>query len=293
MGAFKKLKQTDKLVLKQRGGTVVFLESNDDFEIIAQRWFFNEGEDIWFQPADSYEKGAGGGGCSAVIDLVDGARSDGIRAFGIVDRDVLLNDQDWLLWWEHQDDVFLAARPYGNHIRVLLRWELENYLLDPGAMSTVANDAGMTSRHSSVTVVTSCLECAEELKDRTAASVAARAENVSPPATAYGCNPLLCGVHLAAGLELYLTNKGVSDAGKVMQDARAKIDRFDPATAPPAQRWECLLRMLDGKAAFKYVSRRTDKPFDDNRATLARRLFEAGAVPTEIAQYISEFKVLA
>ena len=58
-----------------------------------------------------------------MIDLVKGARSDGVRAFGIVDRDVLLNDQDWPLWWEHQDHVFLAARPYGNHIRVLLRWD--------------------------------------------------------------------------------------------------------------------------------------------------------------------------
>ena len=55
-GCVQELEQTDRLVLKQRGGSVVFLESNDDFEIIAQRWFFNEGEDIWFQPADSYEK---------------------------------------------------------------------------------------------------------------------------------------------------------------------------------------------------------------------------------------------
>ncbi len=293
MGAFKKLEQTDRLVLKQRGGSVVFLESNDDFEIIAHRWFFNEGEDIWFQPADSYEKGTGGGGCRAVIDLVKGARSDGVRAFGIVDRDVLLNDQDWPLWWEHQDHVFLAARPYGNHIRVLLRWELENYLLDPGAMSTVANDAGMTSRHSIETVVTSCLECADELKDRTAVTVAARVENVSPPAPAYGCNPLLCGIQLAAGLELHLTNKGVNEADQAMQDARANIDRFDPVAAPPTQRWEGLIRMLDGKAAFKYLSRRADTPFDDNRATLARRLFEAGAVPVEIAKYIYEFKLLS
>ncbi|NEV64957.1 hypothetical protein [Thiorhodococcus minor] len=293
MGAFKKLKQTDKLVLKQRGGAVVFLESNDDFEIIAQRWFFNEGEDIVFQSADTYEKGTGGGGCGAVIDLVKGARSDGISAFGIVDRDVLLNDQDWPLWWEHQDDLFLTARPYGIHIRVLLRWELENYLLDPGAMSTVANDAGMTSKHSIESTVALCLECAEELKDRTAATVAAKAENISPPAEAYGCNPLLCGTDFTAELESLLTKKGVVDAAESMRSARTRIDRFDADMAPQTQRWERLVRMLDGKAALKYVSHRAHTRFDENRAALARRLFETGQIPVEIAQYISEFKAAA
>jgi len=31
MGAFKKVADKDRLVLKQRGGAIVFLESEDDF----------------------------------------------------------------------------------------------------------------------------------------------------------------------------------------------------------------------------------------------------------------------
>lgn len=86
MGAFKKAEGKDRLVLKQRGGAVVFLESEDDFQIIAEHWFFNEGENILFKSADPYEKGAGGGGCKAVIDLVEMYRGDGIEACGRVDR---------------------------------------------------------------------------------------------------------------------------------------------------------------------------------------------------------------
>ena len=160
MSGFKKLKQTDKLVLKQRGGVVVFLESGEDFEIVHKRWFFNEGQDIWFQPADGYELGTGGGGCKAVIVLVTEAKAYGINAFGLVDRDVLLSDQNWPLWWQEHDQIFLSARPYGDHIRVLLRWELENYLLEPDAMSIEANDERMTSTHTAASILTSCLECA-------------------------------------------------------------------------------------------------------------------------------------
>ncbi|AFL74417.1 hypothetical protein [Thiocystis violascens] len=290
MGAFKKLKQTDKLVLKQRGGAVVFLESNDDFEIIAQRWFFNEGEDIWFQPADSYETGTGGGGCDAVIDLVNGTRADGIRAFGIVDRDILLNNQNWPLWWEPRDDVFQAARPYGSHIRVLLRWELENYLLHPDAMKIEANDSAMVSTHTADSVLASCLECSDELKNRSAATVAALAVNLSPPAIGFGCNPLVCGITLMEDLQKFLTKKGLSNAAQAMEQERQQIDRFDAPSAPARTRWEHLVRMLDGKAALKYISHRAKTRFDERRAGLANRMFERGIVPLEVREYIKEFK---
>ena len=77
MSAFKKVKTPERLLWKQRGGVVVFLESEDDYEIIAKRWFFDEGADLLFEPADRHEPDTGGGGCEAVIALVAGARADG------------------------------------------------------------------------------------------------------------------------------------------------------------------------------------------------------------------------
>jgi len=222
------MKQSDQLVLKQRGGAVVFLESEEDFQIVAKRWFFDEGQYLLFQPADTCEPGPGGGGCKAVIDLVKQARANGISAFGIVDRDVLLNDHNWLLWWQDQDAAFSCARPYGDHIRVLLRWELENYLLDPDALATITNDANMTSTHTPHSATASCLECASELKDRTAATVSAIAAKLIPPAAGFGCdNPHLRGEDLTAALHRSLTKKGLTNVPAAIASARQQIDHFD------------------------------------------------------------------
>lgn len=294
MSGFKKLKQPDKLVLKQRGGAVVFLESEEDFQIVAKRWFFDEGQDIWFQPADTYQQGPGGGGCKAVIDLVAQARGDGITAFGLVDRDVLLSDHDWPLWWQEQDQVLQAARPYGDHVRVLLRWELENYLLDPDAMATVTNDAGMTSTHTPLSATISCLNCADELKDRSAATVAAITAKLTPPAVGFGCsNPHLQGTALTTALHQSLAKQGMTNAESAIANERQRIDQFDAPTAPSTHRWDRLVRMLDGKAALKYISHRTSIRFDEKRAELARRMRESGAVPAEIRRHIDEFKSAA
>jgi hypothetical protein len=227
-----KMKQSDQLVLKQRGGAVVFLESEDDLQIIAKRWFFDEGQDVFFQPADACQPGLGGGGCRAVIDLVAQARGNGISAFGIVDRDVLLNDNNWSLWWQDQDKLFLDARPYGDHIRILLRWELENYLLDLNAMAIEANDAGMTSSHTADSILSMCLECSGELKDKSAATVAAKANNLSKIADAFGCNPHLKGASLTNALQQNLVNKGLGNATQELAAPRAQIDEFDAPNAP-------------------------------------------------------------
>mgnify|MGYP000896339963 CR=1 FL=1 len=290
MSGFKRLKHADQLVLKQRGGVVVFLESTEDFEIIHKRWFFDEGQDICFQAADTYGAGRGGGGCRTVIDLVTDARSNGIQAYGLVDRDVLLGDQNWLLWWECADQTFSLARPYGAHIRVLLRWELENYLLDPDTMRIEANDEEMTSTHTAESVLARCLGCANELKDRAAASIAARAENLTAPAPGFGCNPLKVGAELTDALHEFLRSKGLGDPVAAMIIARERIDQFDAPTDRPHVRWERLLRILDGKAALKYISRQMGVRFDERRAALARRMYERGTVPAEIRGYIDEFK---
>ncbi len=290
MSGFKKLKQPDKLALKQRGGAVVFLESEEDFQIVAKRWFFDEGEDVYFQPADTYEQGPGGGGCKAVIDLVVQARADGIKAFGLVDRDVLLSDQQWDLWWQEQDPDFLVARPYGEHIRVLLRWELENYLLDPDAMAAATNDASMTSAHTGQSIAASCLIYAEELIDKSAAAVAATAANCTPPAAGFGCNPMTTGTALSAALLQHINGQTVADVSAEFSVHRQRISAFDSPAASPARRWERLTRMLDGKAALKYLGCCIRVPFDAKRAELARRMRETGAVPTEIRGYVEDFK---
>ena len=296
MSGFKKIKQADKLVLRQRGGRVVFLESDADLQIIAERWFFDQGEDIDFRAADAEETAQGGGGCKAVIDLVADTRKDGIKAFGLIDRDVLLTDKNWPLWTEIQDAKFVAARPYGKHIRVLLRWELENYLLDPNAMADVINDATMSSTHGAESVAMACLGCADELKDKSAAVVVAVAAGKRPPAPGFGCNPAQTGAALNAALQEHLAKQTIPNAPADLARTRQAIDAFDSPASPALERWRRLIRMLDGKATLKYLGCRTRDwfgqsiGFDARRAELSRRMRERGKIPTEIRDYIEEFR---
>ena len=41
MSGFKYTPNGDDLLLEQRGGKVVYLEAEDDYQIIAERWFFD------------------------------------------------------------------------------------------------------------------------------------------------------------------------------------------------------------------------------------------------------------
>lgn len=157
-------------------------------------------------------------------------------------------------------------------------------------MADVANDAAMTSTHTADSVVASCLECVDELKDRTAATVTAKVANRPPPKSGFGCNSLLQGVKFTEKLEQHLTKQGIFNTTKAMQIERQRIDRFDSPHAPVRKRWERLVHMLDGKATFKYLSVRTGTRFDERRGDLARRMFERGAVPAEIRGYVEAFK---
>lgn len=116
----------------------VYVESNEDRDVL-EKWFADKLGDLVFLSAD--DGGGGGGGCSAVCDKVERSRQADIQAIGIVDRDALFNDKRWDLLWETDDAQFRAAQPYGPHVHVLLRWEMENYLLEPEALARVLKDA--------------------------------------------------------------------------------------------------------------------------------------------------------
>lgn len=73
-------------------------------------------------------------GCIAVRQSVEHDRSAGIESYGIVDRDSVKSADLWDLVWQTDDEVFLAAKPFGDYINVLLRWEMESYLLEPHAL---------------------------------------------------------------------------------------------------------------------------------------------------------------
>jgi hypothetical protein len=64
---------------------------------------------------------------ASALNRVNTERNKGITAFGIVDRDALMKEEKWELWWETDEQQFKQAKPFGDYILVLRRWEIENF----------------------------------------------------------------------------------------------------------------------------------------------------------------------
>jgi hypothetical protein len=132
-GLFKNIDKA-AIVPASTDGIKIYLESTDD-QYILRNWFstFNFYDKLSFE---SVSDTRGDGGCQLVLKKVENSP---LKAFGIVDRDILLADPNFKdsLWWEIDDAIFLSQKPYGEKIFVLHRWELENYLLHPQALAAL------------------------------------------------------------------------------------------------------------------------------------------------------------
>lgn len=116
----------------------IYLESEEDVQILAERWFIERGERVELLSAGDCDEVSGG--CTRVMGRVAEDRATGIDAFGIVDRDALARVGNWDTFFETNPASFSAAKPFGAHIAVLQSWELENCLLHPEVVEEFLSD---------------------------------------------------------------------------------------------------------------------------------------------------------
>jgi hypothetical protein len=182
MGSFKDL-SSDFIGSRYEGGVKVVLESEEDVRIFCDHWFAHRQDKLRFESAE--DDGKGGGGCNAVVRKVKEARNQQLTAFGIVDRDMLLSDDKPEIFWETNDTKFHTALPYGELIHVLGRWELENYLLKPEALS--AEVARRVSRSPTPTVNSgTLLDLEDDLVDVTALTTFMVGKQLKSPKPGFG-----------------------------------------------------------------------------------------------------------
>ncbi len=246
MGSFKTQGEMVTEAYKGIGAGTVYLESSDDKYIIGTKWFSFLKDRIHFVAVSGPEK-RGDGGCKEVIRRVVEANKRGLAAYGIVDRDILLGDpafQD-TLWWEVDDTVFCAAKPYGDTIFVLPRWELENYLLYPEALEQLHKD-----KFRNVPPCRSSQEIAELLIDNEDNFIIAslfstlhhslRIPDKKQAHIKHSSN--VAGEKLK---DIVKTETQCNDSQ--FNDHRSKIEQFTEAQSDAISRWNRLTRILDGK----------------------------------------------
>lgn len=281
MGSFKKITDTGHLRHRYFKRAIVYLESEEDYLIIKDRWFHNEGELLEFKSADT----GLGGGANQVINNVDKDRADGSVAFGLVDRDALLAKNVWDAWWERDDDHFAGMRPLGEHIRILRRWEIENYLLDPEVLEEErANLEGrqIERANPSARLTEDILEAALILS---AASIVSH-EQGSPLGNE------LDKVEPIDVLRNKVLEKIGADTARFIT-VNEQIQGFGEGCPNGSDKyWERISRVLDGKRILKRLGlaqNALDVP-KDYRLSLASKIRQAGKIAPELTSHIEEFK---
>lgn len=237
-GSFKNI--GEGISSEYQDGVKVYLESGDDEYIIGRKWFSQLKDKISFEAVSDKKAD---GGCRLVIKKVEQSNQSEKKAFGIIDRDILLADplfQD-SLWWEIDNNIFSSTQPYEN-IFILHRWELENYLLHPAALASLAADKKLAD-----SPAISALGVANLLNQH---------ENELIAVTLLSTVPTKTGSSQVPG-KYGLTDKGEDLIAKVAHELKLtaedfaveqeKIKRFAEAEINAIDRWNKLSRLLDGK----------------------------------------------
>lgn len=291
MASFKQV-QTEYVDAKYEGGVKVYLESAEDVRIFRDHWFSHKQDKLRFESAEDNQ--LGGGGCKVVIGKVEEANTHDITAFGIVDRDVLLSDkQD--LFWETDDEKFHAAKPYGDKIYVLRRWELENYLLRPEAFSEEVSRRISRSPVSIISAQT-LLDQSEDIIKVTALTTISVANGKASPSPGFGSQS--SGSNLDDEIRRHLNKQFPdNDYPNRDDDFKENIDKirtFDQTQGSSEDRWNKLSRILDGKKCLmrlcQYLSKNHGikgiSEWEEMRGCLANVIASKMAIDGELVDYI-------
>ena len=281
MTAFKDKSATEFAEKSYLNRIVVYLESEEDRLIIGDRWFYDE--NLEFRSAG--EEGQGGG-CNQVIRKVTDDEEKGIKSVGLVDRDVLLKDCHWECWWEQDNTAFRVCQPYGKNIKVLSRWEIENYLLvEPDIIASVKADRfGRTQERPAPIPLSS-----EEISLFTMLTAADACCHMKKMKKVSDSMAGFTGT--SQELRTSLEKKGI-DSAELDEKLDKAVCFAGDENDDPVKQWRQVNRILNGKAILKRLQLLGKKQEDatDYRLALARKIADDDKIDPEIRDYIAAFR---
>lgn len=286
--------QTEFVDAKYEGGIKVFLESAEDVRIFSDHWFSHKQDNLRFVSAEGDQ--SGGGGCQVVISKVNEANNNKIKAYGIVDRDVLLSDKNLELFWETDDVIFHAAEPYGNKIYVLRRWELENYLLQPEAFSEEISKRAHCSPKPIISAET-FLGQSDDIINVTALTTVSVAKGKASPNPGFGSQS--SGSNLIKEIKKYLERQFPNGDCPEINDDADKIRLFDRTNGDPEERWNRISRILDGKKSLMRLCQclaedfqiHSIRPWEEMRGCLADVIASKKLIDAELIDYVDNIYI--
>lgn len=241
----------DSIGDRYKGGIKVHLESQDDVEIIGSKWFVALKERISFENAGTGTPD-GTGGCGLVLQRVREARKQGLTAYGIVDRDILMADPaHHSHFWQTDDRAFAGAKPFGPDIYILGRWEIENLLLHPEAIAHVIKNRNLGGLKPSAAGISDALIAVEgDLICITLLSTLTVTKGQPSPRDGFGTDKGCVGGLLKQAVMAHLMcTQDDFDAH------HSQVVAFAEHQSTSEQRWNRLSRLLDGKRLMERLPR--------------------------------------
>jgi hypothetical protein len=261
----------------------IYLESPEDVQFFADRWFIDSGERVEFLAAGDDS----GGGCNQVLSKVREDRENEIMAFGIVDRDALASNKLWDSFFESDDDRFRQLNPFGDHVFVLRCWEVENYLLHPEVIEEfVADDQGRKPRPPQE-VLEDLFNLICPLIVIVATDLLLNSYGQKCLSNQFGCNQSINSI--LDSTEKKLCHEVSPEVAELLEECVGKILKFlGVAEGRSLDNWLNLLRILDGKKVIHWLENHYQLGHRDIRWHLARKTKDRGKVADMLDREIFE-----
>ena len=172
-------------------------------------------------------------------------------------------------------------------MKVLTRWEIENYLLLPDALEIVLSDKAFRSMRDMHAMLEDIFPKAEDVKALSAASIYCHENRASFPE---GFGNHKNGAELLQLIRQHLENNFGTSAYQRLVEHIDRIESFSEGmTGMSKKRWDRLNRLLDGKRMLRRMQL-FGSSFTDRRGDLARHIRINGKIDSEFFLILESFK---
>lgn len=251
----------------------IYLESQEDVQILADRWFNDRREHLEFLAAGDDL----GGGCNQVVARVKQDRNGEIEAYGVVDRDALAANGLWEQFLEPDDAKFSSNKPFGEHVIVLHCWEIENYLLHPEVIHEFLEDELGRSGTPLQTVLDDLFDLVCRVIVVVAGGLILNSYGRKSFDPGFGMGQPFESLHV--GVRGQIERLLSPDAAETLDECIEKLVAFsDALNHRSLDHWSGLIRILDGKRVIRWLSHHYQLGERDLRWHLARRTRDRGKI---------------
>ncbi|MFZ3086579.1 MAG: hypothetical protein WA123_00785 [Methylotenera sp.] len=277
------LANSQNLTTRYGNVPVIYVESEEDKYVFADCWFRDQLSKVEFKPAS--EK-ANTSGCTGVIQAVANEKQAGNSAWGIVDRDTTMSQNLWHLVDEIDDDKFEVAKPFGESIKVLNRWEMESYLVDAEALEHHRAAINKQSVRHLNDVHKELLDCCDALVPHAAINAVLHTKNLVGLGDGF-TNRFASRKEVEVEIQS-IKFPQLSESEQIdYQQHISKVEAFDNSAATNDElRVSSYLRRIYGKAVLSRFMC-LHKIQVDLDGLLAKRIEEKDRVPKELSEFVN------